>query len=165
MSDPPSLPTSPFYGYQNGYSQTDSIFPGKGYWVRSSAEGKIILEKSPGSSVQGIMILKVNEQPPAPPFEEAKNSAGLPNNYELFQNYPNPFKPTTRIKYAIPRDSRVVLKIYNTLGQEISTLVDAVQTAGYKSVDFEINELPAGVYFCRMSAEGFTNVRKLLVIK
>jgi len=102
-------------------------------------------------------------------------SDGLPEEYSLSQNYPNPFNPTTVIKYALPVESKVTLKIFNVLGQEICRLVDEVQLAGYKSAEWDLRNqqgpsVASGVYFIRMSAEGkdgrtFSAVRKALLIK
>ncbi len=102
-------------------------------------------------------------------------SAGLPSEYELSQNYPNPFNPTTVIKYSLPVDSKVSLKIFNVLGQEIRSLVGEVQPAGYKSVQWDGKsgsglQSSSGVYFIRLDVQGtnggaFSQVRKMLLMK
>ena len=89
----------------------------------------------------------------------------VPAHFELFQNYPNPFNPTTTIAYALPRDAKVLLRVYNAIGQEIKTLVDEQQQAGGQSVQFDASNLPSGVYFYRLQANTFTTVKKMVVIK
>ncbi|MDI6766355.1 MAG: T9SS type A sorting domain-containing protein, partial [Bacteroidota bacterium] len=93
----------------------------------------------------------------------------LPKEFALHQNYPNPFNPTTKIKYDLPKDSKVSLKIYNLLGQEVLTLVDENQNAGFKSVTWDAGDLPSGVYIYKLSAESegksFVDVRKVVLMK
>jgi len=98
----------------------------------------------------------------------------VPKEFALEQNYPNPFNPSTVIRYALPVDAMVMLKIYNELGQEVSTLVNGTQEAGYQSVEWNVLQSGAasGVYFYRLEASGttdpartFTQVRKMLLIK
>jgi hypothetical protein len=89
----------------------------------------------------------------------------LPTEYGLGQNYPNPFNPSTVIRYQLPVTSYVVLKVYNTLGQEVTTLVDGFQEAGFKSVAFDASRMPSGLYFYRLQAGAFLQYRKMLLIK
>jgi len=88
----------------------------------------------------------------------------FPTRSTLFQNYPNPFNPVTTIRYEIPRESKVVLSVYNILGQEVATLVNDVQKAGRYSVEFQPN-LGSGVYFYRLQAGDFVETKKLLLLK
>jgi len=89
----------------------------------------------------------------------------LPTEFALAQNYPNPFNPTTTIKYDLPADTRVSLKIFNIIGQEVATLVNEDQRAGYKSVQWNPGTLASGVYFYRLSAGHFVQTRKLLLLR
>ncbi len=94
----------------------------------------------------------------------------LPKVYSLSQNYPNPFNPTTMIKYTLPKASFVEIVIYDVLGQEVKTLVNEVQEAGYKNVEWNGmdnggNVISSGIYFYRMKADNFIEVKKLMVIK
>ena len=90
---------------------------------------------------------------------------GLPVGYKLSQNYPNPFNPTTKVKYTIPKMSQVTLKVYNLIGQEVATLVNEVQPAGNYIALFEANTLATGVYFYRLEAGNFREVKKMLLLK
>ena len=94
-----------------------------------------------------------------------ESSVVLPLRHSLSQNYPNPFNPTTTIKYDLPIDSRVTLKVFNIIGQEVVTLVNDVQKAGYKSVEWNASNFASGVYFYRLHAGSYTNVKKLLLLR
>ena len=85
--------------------------------------------------------------------------------YYLFQNYPNPFNPSTRIEYQIPKAGLVTIDIYNVIGQKVKTLVAKFQTEGRYSIEFDAADLPSGIYFCRLKANQFTSVKKLILIK
>ncbi|MDI6767954.1 MAG: T9SS type A sorting domain-containing protein, partial [Bacteroidota bacterium] len=93
----------------------------------------------------------------------------LPKQYSLHQNYPNPFNPSTKIRYDLPKDARVTLKVYNLLGQEVKTLVDEIQNAGFRSVKWDASDSPSGVYIYRIYAEGsgksFFDVKKMIIVK
>ena len=89
----------------------------------------------------------------------------FPTQFSLSQNYPNPFNPATVIRYTLPQPGRVTLKIYNLLGQEIKTLVDANQSPGPKSVTFDASTLPSGIYLYKLQAGNYLAVKKLALIK
>jgi len=93
------------------------------------------------------------------------NNASAINGYELNQNYPNPFNPSTIISYQIPQNSFVTLKVYNILGKEVATLVNEQQIAGNYNFNFKANNLASGIYIYKLTAGGFTSVRKLTLLK
>jgi Secretion system C-terminal sorting domain len=95
-----------------------------------------------------------------------------PYKYALAQCYPNPFNPATTIRYELPSNSRVCLKIYNLLGQIVTTLIDNIETAGYKSVNWNASSFASGIYFYRLEAisvanpsKTFTSVKKMVLLK
>jgi flagellar hook assembly protein FlgD len=96
--------------------------------------------------------------------------SGIPKTYALYQNYPNPFNPSTMIRYDLPVASDVSVKIYNLYGQEIKTLLNDYQTAGRKNVkwngkDDKGNQVSAGIYFYRIKAGSYSQVKKMILVK
>jgi N-acetylneuraminic acid mutarotase len=89
----------------------------------------------------------------------------LPDEFALLQNYPNPFNPTTTIKYDLPKEANVILKVYNILGEEVATLVNKLIPAGHQSVAFNAVKLASGMYIYRIEAGGFVQVKKMLLMK
>ena len=88
-----------------------------------------------------------------------------PPHFLLEQNYPNPFNPTTVITYDIAKRSRVSLKVYDVLGREVATLINAEKSPGQYQATFNGSDLPSGVYFYRIHAGNYTAVKKLLLLK
>jgi hypothetical protein len=89
----------------------------------------------------------------------------LPDKFALFQNYPNPFNTTSVIKYSIPQLSQVSLKIFNTLGEEIETLVNEEKPIGTYELTWNAANLPSGVYFYQLKAGEFVQTNKMLLLK
>jgi hypothetical protein len=89
----------------------------------------------------------------------------IPSRYELFQNYPNPFNPKTTIKFSIPKNVYVTLKIYNTLGQELTELLSQEMFAGTFTIDWDASKYASGVYFYRLQAGSFSETKKLIILK
>ena len=94
---------------------------------------------------------------------------GVPNKYELSQNYPNPFNPTTKIDFQLPRDSKVMIKLYDVSGREVRTIVNEKRTAGFYTVGFDASGLSSGVYFYTIiagfSGNEFVGTKKMVVVK
>lgn len=90
---------------------------------------------------------------------------GLPAKYELSQNYPNPFNPSTKLEFGIPEEGLVSLKVYDALGNELATLVNENKTAGRYTVNFNASNLSSGVYFYKLNAGNFTDVKKMTLLK
>jgi hypothetical protein len=91
--------------------------------------------------------------------------SGLPTSFALEQNYPNPFNPSTTIKYAVPRQGHIVLRIYDTLGRVVTTLINEDRAPGWYEVQFNAGHLASGVYFYQLSADDFTDTRKFILLK
>ena len=88
-----------------------------------------------------------------------------PGKFILEQNYPNPFNPTTTIRYSIPKEELVSLKISNSIGQEVAVLVYENKPAGNYEVDFNASGFSSGVYFYRLEAGEFYQIKKMVLIK
>ena len=89
----------------------------------------------------------------------------LPAKASLLQNYPNPFNPATEIQYSVARRQYVSIKIYDVLGREVATLVNDVQEPGFKSVRWDAEGIPSGVYFYRLQSGRFVETKKMVVLK
>lgn len=100
---------------------------------------------------------------PGTAVRELKN--GVPSTYDMAQNYPNPFNPTTQINYSVPKSGFVTLKVYNVLGQEVTTLFSGKQQAGNYIATFDASRFASGVYFYRLQAGSFSSVKKMVLMK
>lgn len=89
----------------------------------------------------------------------------VPDGYELSQNYPNPFNPSTKISFSLPKSSFVKMVVYDVTGKEAASLVNENLNSGTYEVDFNASKLTSGVYFCRITAGGFTDVKKMILAK
>ena len=89
----------------------------------------------------------------------------IPSKLTLEQNYPNPFNPSTTIKYSIPKQSNVTLKVYDVLGREVTSLVNKEQPKGNYEVEFDGNDLTSGIYFYRLKAGDFVETKKMILLK
>ncbi|HTY12547.1 MAG TPA: T9SS type A sorting domain-containing protein [Bacteroidota bacterium] len=94
-----------------------------------------------------------------------QQTKGVPGGFRLGQNYPNPFNPSTKIEFSLPRGAKVVLRVYDILGREITALVNENLAAGNYSVGFDARNLPSGEYIYRFSAEGYSSARMMLLLK
>ena len=90
---------------------------------------------------------------------------GLPSQYALDQNFPNPFNPSTVIGYEMPKSSSVNITVYDILGNEVRQLVNGVQSAGYHSVTFNSQNLASGMYFYKIQTGTFTQTKKMILLK
>jgi len=88
-----------------------------------------------------------------------------PGTFRLEQNYPNPFNPMTTIQFGLPHDSPVTLEVYNLMGQTVALLVDRNLEAGTHRVDFQADDFPSGIYFYRLEASGFVDMKKMVFLK
>ena len=103
-------------------------------------------------------------------FIEDENNFTQPKEFLLKQNYPNPFNPSTKIKFTIPSNvnsqmSNVTLKVYDILGNEVTTLVNEEKPVGEFEVEFNGGGLPSGIYFYQLKAEWYIETRKMVLLK
>jgi photosystem II stability/assembly factor-like uncharacterized protein len=166
VSSPSGMTTSPFYSFSGEYFASNNIYPGRAYWVKVDEPGQLILNASVKAAPKtAIKIRPTGEMPPLPPTEKGVVKKLVPKQFALAQNYPNPFNPVTTIRYDLPKESFVHLSIFNILGQEMRTVVNETEQAGYKSVSFDGSDLASGMYFYRITAGSFMDVKKLILLK
>ena len=116
---------------------------------------------NPGGEIRG----QVNLATTITSVELLDETAGIPEEFNLYQNYPNPFNPTTTIRFELKQSGQTLLKIYDLLGKEVFKLVDEELSAGSYKVTFDANSLHSGIYFYRLESSGFNNVRKMILLR
>ena len=88
-----------------------------------------------------------------------------PTVFKLYENYPNPFNPSTTLRYSIPEGSFTSIKIYNSLGSEVATLVNETKSAGTYEVEFNASDLSSGIYYYTLQAGSFSETKKMILMK
>jgi len=177
-------PTAPrFVSYIN--NRNFGVTPGAGTVLVGAAAGPVAADRVGDLGAEGLLIIPGNLSPNGRPLLVVANevsgtvttiqlsatasverlSDARPSGYVLEQNYPNPFNPSTTIRYAIPQSAQVSLKVYDVLGREVATLVNARQSAGVYVANFDAAALPSGMYFYRLQAGSFSETRKMMLIK
>ena len=124
-----------------------------------------------GARAARIRVTAGTETPPPPPGVAGAGEA-IPGEFALAQNYPNPFNPVTRIRFDLPVESRATLKVYDLLGRNVATVVEGIQPAGHRSVEWNGAGFASGLYIYRLDAAStgrdarrFTKARKLLLMR
>jgi len=95
-------------------------------------------------------------------IEEENNTI---NDYMLYQNFPNPFNPATTIEFYLPHSSFVTLKIFDSLGKEVTSLINESKSIGHHKIQFDASNLSSGIYFYEFKANDFVSTKKLLLVK
>jgi hypothetical protein len=150
-----SLVDSSMYGYRRieGYP-----------WI--SPDGHTLYFMSTHDSTRDIWMSKLLIDENGNPVVSVDGATHqIPREFELLQNYPNPFNPSTTIRYGLPHKSAVQLAVYNTLGQQVATLVQGEQEAGFHEVRFDGSRLSSGVYLYRLQAGDYVAIKKLILLK
>jgi len=129
-------------------------FPADGRTRIAAVRFEAMTSRTSGNGLQKSSLSATAEQTPE-----------LPCEFTLSQNYPNPFNPTTTIKYDLPIDAHVTLKLYDVLGREVLTLVNEQAKAGYHSTTLDASRLSSGVYFYRIQAGQFSQTKKLILVR
>ncbi|HCV43635.1 MAG TPA: hypothetical protein DGH68_09135, partial [Bacteroidetes bacterium] len=146
-------------------------------WTRYAAP-EVAMGNFGGTTTQGNWILTVQDAAAGDTgwlagwglrFNNAtgvgQTSADVPDKFELLQNYPNPFNPATTIEFAIPKEANVNIGVYNILGQLVTTLVNERKKAGSYAIQFNANSFTSGTYFYRITAGGYVETKKMLLLK
>ncbi len=149
-----------------------------GYSVRNPTIGKKVRRAIEGTFEGGADVVWTEANPnselgyyimyariPYVGIIDGVNDGAREMKFELAQNYPNPFNPTTKINYQLAKDENVSLKVYDVLGNEVATLVNSRQSAGKHSVNFNASALSSGVYFYKIVAGNFVDVKKMMLLK
>ncbi|GEM_PF-6480560 len=127
----------------------------------SAANFEFIIEQYGQSTLNDTLLTLFVEQTyglSAPVYQQ-------PDQYRLYPNYPNPFNPITNIKFSLPKQTKVELKVFNLYGREISTLVNKRMNQGVHTVIFEAGDLSSGTYIYRLEAGPYSDARRMLLIK
>lgn len=154
---------NPFEVYQNTLQDTAFVFNGetghiyKFFILAADNAGNLEPMKS---TAEATVLTTIN----------FNNDIALPQDYVLYQSYPNPFNPITKITYALPENSKVKIIIYNIMGQKVKTLIDREQTAGYYTIRWNgVNDsdvkVATGVYLYSIETQEFAQTKKMLLLK
>jgi len=148
------------------WSSSDATQPFTDALLRELVKGRLYLNAhtstNPGGEIRGQVIGSTGVATSV----EQKSSTDVPSEYRLNQNYPNPFNPTTTITFEISKAAQVSLRVYNMIGQVVSTLVDGVKQPGLYNLSFDAAALPSGVYFYRLATDGaVAQTKKMVLLK
>ena len=159
------FPNNYYYGYnydyvnKNHYVLDAKDFTITGTFTIHDSAGTIIDTYSTGIAPKKV-LLKYNE--PSTGVEENFHAA---NSFTLEQNYPNPFNPSTKIRWTLPQAGYVTLKVYDVLGSEIASLMEEERASGIYETDFDGSGLGSGIYFYKLEAGSFVQIKKMTLIK
>lgn len=117
------------------------------------------------TGAQDYYAIKTDKNGNTFPTSIIKINSIISDDYIMYQNYPNPFNPNTVINYNTGKTGFVKLAVYNSLGKEMTVLVNGVQEKGSYKVDFVADDYPAGLYFYKLETGEFTSVKKMLLVK
>jgi hypothetical protein len=134
-------------------------------WVADSLNIVVFVQSAGSKTVYQSEIINYSDLT----ITGIENENSIPKQFSLQQNYPNPFNPSTRIKFAIPESGFTTLKVYNILGNEITTLISEELTHGAFTVTFDassaVGGLPSGIYFYTLKINNFNETKKMVLLK
>jgi hypothetical protein len=129
--------------------------------IQAYAGGFVLFNNSNNNRRDSLIVRGSGVRPAAAGDHESV----LPSQFSLTQNFPNPFNPSTDIQFSLPVQSHVRLTVYDVLGQEVTTLVNSTLPAGVHTSMFDASRLPTGIYFYRLEAGSFTDIKKMMLMK
>ena len=130
--------------------------------VQPGSNYKVMITSRSNTSLSGVSSSPFTLSSGVTSVDETSN---IVTSYELDQNYPNPFNPSTKIQFSVPRQSDVLLKVYDMIGREVATLVDETKPAGTYTVQFDASRLASGVYCYRLTTSGQALTKLMMLIK
>jgi hypothetical protein len=133
-------------------------------WVDANCVANVFVYIVGGGISTNSYVQQTKQQSVTAPTGIGNNSE-IPSSYSLSQNYPNPFNPTTNIRFSIPKDGNVSLKIYDMTGAVAQTYVDGYLKAGVYNAEVDASNLSSGVYFYTMKTADFMQTRKMILVK
>jgi hypothetical protein len=136
-----------------------------GYGNSNSPKEYSFTDNNPAGGTKFSYRLKQMDNDGAYEYSNIVEVEIAPKEFVLYQNYPNPFNPITKIKYSIPKESVVTIKVFDILGNEVRTLISEKQEQGNYEIDFEGGDLASGIYLYKMQAGTFSQVKKMLILK
>ena len=134
-------------GGQKNISFVDSLHG----WTTPMYSGFVEHTTNGGGSISYVGIINISNE--------------IPEEYKLFQNFPNPFNPSTKIEIDVPQRSLINIAVYDVTGREVVTLINEELAAGKFSVTWDASNYPSGLYFCRLTSDKFTETRKMILLK
>ena len=135
------------------------------YWRREFKDVHITDENAILVVGNNGSVFRTSSWIPTEVKEELQENLFVPKNFILLPNYPNPFNPSTKIRYSIPKRSNVVIKVYDILGKEVITLVNEEKPAGTYESTWDAANLPSGVYFYQLKAGKYVETKKMILMK
>jgi hypothetical protein len=134
-------------------------------WVADNVGFGVFVYKNIGTINIDSYVLQTNKGVAIDPPTGVGNQNETVGSYSLSQNFPNPFNPTTNIKFSIPKNAQTYLKIYDVLGNEVSTYFDEFLNAGTYNILFEAQNLSSGIYYYKLVSGGFTETKRMMLVK
>jgi len=166
-SIPAGLIASDFFGYSHSYLVSDTIWPGSGYWVKTNGPGILVISSAGTTPANNpVRFIPNNELPPPPPDEQRSGfTPGSSAQFALDQNYPNPFNPVTTFRFRVSAFGMVTLKIYNPVGEVVSTVVNEELPPGEYRRSWAAGTIASGVYFYRLLAGNTVEMKTLVFLR
>jgi hypothetical protein len=135
------------------------------YRFEQTNQAEVIISNENTSQYVIADAVRFRKKTDGPSGIETNNHSSLISGFNLSQNFPNPFNPTTTINYTLPEEGNVVLRVYNYLGQEVATLVNQFKPAGGYKVNFNSENLSSGLYLYKLNVNKFSLVKKMILLK
>jgi hypothetical protein len=158
---PPPLPPIPV----EVLSRRDSVWLSLSFWMVREVIPSINVDLNQFSIPVAFIVPGEKIELQSGPLGVINYSGEVPQGYSLEQNFPNPFNPETNIKYSLPEEGFVSLKVYDLAGKEAAVLINQEQRAGTYELNFDASGLTSGIYFYTLEAGSFTQTKKLTLIK